>query len=148
MATPWHQDASYWGAEYDYPGMISIWVPLQDTPEEMGCMQFVPRSHASKEIWPHRHINDDPRIHGLELRPEELHRTRGAVACPLKAGGATIHGGYAMHYTSPNRADRPRRALILGGGLEPTKRKTPRHLPWQAEEQSTHTQKKKQKQAK
>jgi len=142
--TPWHQDAAYWGPNYDYNATISIWVPLQDTPIEMGCMQFIPGSHRTQEIWPHQHINNDPRIHGLELRPEELWRGENAVACPLKAGGATIHGGYALHYTSANRSNTPRRALILGGGLPATKRTTPRHLPWQAEEQSTHTAKKKQ----
>jgi ectoine hydroxylase-related dioxygenase (phytanoyl-CoA dioxygenase family) len=135
-STPWHQDAAYWGAEYDYPAAISIWVPLQDTPVEMGCMQFVPRSHESSEIWRHQHINNDPKIHGLELHESEMGRVKDVAICPLKAGGATVHGGYALHYTSPNQSDTPRRALILMGGLAPTKREQPRKMPWNEETQT------------
>lgn len=144
VATPWHQDAAYWAADYDYEHSISIWVPLQDTPEEMGCMQFVPRSHVSREIWRHQHINNDPRIHGLELHESEMHRIEDVVVCPLKAGGATVHGGYALHYTAPNRSTEPRRALILTGGLPPTKRKTPRRMPWQEETQTWHAERRRQ----
>lgn len=137
-ATPWHQDAAYWSPEFDYDHRVSIWVPLQDTPVEMGCMQFVPGSHRDKQILTHRHINNDPRIHGLELPPEQMRHVRNVAICPLPAGGATIHGGYMLHYTAPNCATEPRRALILIGGLPPTKRATPRHVPWQQEEQSLH----------
>lgn len=139
--TPWHQDAAYWSVDYDHPNSVSIWVPLQDTPVEMGCMQFVPRSHESMDIIRHRHINDDPRIHGLEVHPDAMHHVRNVVVCPLKAGGATVHGGYALHYTSPNQSSTPRRALILMGGLPPIKRATPRDLPWQREEQSSYSTK-------
>jgi ectoine hydroxylase-related dioxygenase (phytanoyl-CoA dioxygenase family) len=141
--TPWHQDASYWGPDYDYPSSISVWVPLQDTTPEMGCMQFVPRSHATMEIWRHQHINNDPRIHGLELHESEMHRVKNVAICPLKAGGATIHGGYALHYTAPNRSSEPRRALILGTGLPPVKRETPRELPWREETRTLAMEKRK-----
>lgn len=143
VATPWHQDAAYWSADFDHEKQISIWVPLQDTPVEMGCMQFVPRSHETLEIWRHQHIGNDPRVHGLELHETAMHHVKNVAVCPLPAGGATVHGGYELHYTAPNRSTEPRRALILMGGLPPTKRATPRDLFWQKEEQSTHTLKKK-----
>lgn len=133
--TPWHQDASYWPADLDFRS-VSIWVPLQEATLENGCMQFVPGSHEAEEVVPHRSLNDDDRIHASELRPEELHRTSAAVACPLPAGGATFHGGFTLHYTGPNRSPKPRRALILYGSLPPTKRNTPRFLPWMDEKQT------------
>lgn len=134
--TPWHQDASYWNAMEDYPSAVSIWVPLQDVTMENGCMVFVPKSHASQEIWPHQPVGNDPRVHALELQPSEMHRVKNAVPCPLPAGGATVHGGYALHYTAPNHSDIPRRALIIIGGLKPVKRTTPRHVPWQQSRQT------------
>lgn len=139
-ATPWHQDAAYWDAWKDYPSNVGIWVPLQEATLENGCMQFVPGSHRSQEIWRHQSVGNDPRIHALELHESEMHRVRDAVACPLPAGGATVHGGYALHYTAPNRSDIPRRALILGGGLPAVKRDTPRQLKWQTEKQTAREQ--------
>lgn len=138
--TPWHQDAAYWNPMQDYPNTISIWVPLQEATLDNGCMQFVPASHQSEEIWRHRSVNDDPRVHALELHPDEMHRVKGAVACPLPPGGCTIHGGYTLHYTAPNRSAIPRRALILIGGLPAVQRSAPRDNSWNEKKQTAREQ--------
>jgi ectoine hydroxylase-related dioxygenase (phytanoyl-CoA dioxygenase family) len=114
-ATPWHQDEAYWNPNMRY-NSFSLWIPLQEATLENGCMQFVPRSHTW-EILPHHCINNDPRIHGLEVDAAD---TSSAVACPLPPGGCTIHHNRTLHYTGPNRSDIPRRALIAGYGLSPT----------------------------
>jgi ectoine hydroxylase-related dioxygenase (phytanoyl-CoA dioxygenase family) len=129
--TPWHQDAAYWEPDLRYTA-ISIWVPLQEATEENGCMEFVPGSQ-DLDVLRHRSINDDPRIHGLELHPDELDHTRAAVRCPLPAGGATFHGPYMLHHTGPNRSAGPRRALILNAGLPPVRRDVPLRFPWMEE---------------
>lgn len=108
--TPWHQDeAARTDPENAYE-QISIWMPLQDVTAENGCMHFVPGSHR-EGILPHRSPNNDPRIHAIECAlPIDMAR---AVACPLPAGGATIHGGRTLHYAGPNRSGGPRAAYIL-----------------------------------
>ncbi len=138
--TPWHQDAAYWNAAMDYPAQVSIWVPLQEAKIENGCMWFVPGSHQSQDILRHQSINNDPRIHGLELHESQMQHVQGAVACPLAAGGCTVHGGYTLHYTGPNKSDIPRRALILMGGLPAVKRTEPRKLTWMEEKQTAREQ--------
>jgi ectoine hydroxylase-related dioxygenase (phytanoyl-CoA dioxygenase family) len=135
--TPWHQDAAYWNPGV-IPRGISIWVPLQEATPENGCMYFVPRSHLL-DIVPHQSINNDPRIHGLELAPSERHRVADAVACPLPPGGATFHGGFMFHYTPPNRSPVPRRALILMGGLPAIPRAQPLSYPWMAAKQTARS---------
>lgn len=132
--TPWHQDAAYWPPNLIHKS-VSIWVPLQEATLENGCMQFVPRSHRL-DVVRHQSINNDPRVHGLELHESEMHRVREAVACPLPPGGATIHGGYMLHYTAPNVSDVPRRALILGAGVAGTPRKEPVRFPWLEEKRT------------
>ncbi len=132
--TPWHQDEPYWGGAFDYQG-FSVWIPLQDVDELSGCMSFIPRSHWG-EILPHRPIGNDDRVHGLEL---DAPLPEGAVpiSVPLKAGGCTIHHARTLHYTSPNQASVPRRALILVAGLAPAKRTRAKVQPW-LERQKTH----------
>jgi len=127
--TPWHQDAAYWSPELLYTS-ISIWVPLQEATPENGCMEFVPRSHRL-DVLRHQSINNDPRIHGLELHPEDRRYVEHVATCPLPPGGATFHGPYMLHHTGANRSAIPRRALILNAGLPPRKRTTIRHFPWQ-----------------
>jgi ectoine hydroxylase-related dioxygenase (phytanoyl-CoA dioxygenase family) len=131
-ATPWHQDEAYWNPDYE-PRSVSVWMPLQDVDAENGCMQFIPGSHKI-DIVEHQSINNDPRIHGLELAPSVQVLTQFPVICPLEAGGATFHPGRTMHYTAPNNSDRPRRALIMMFGAPPKKRSElglpARSFPW------------------
>jgi hypothetical protein len=129
-ATPWHQDAAYWDPRFVHR-KVSMWVPLQEVTVENGCMQFVPTANL-QDVLPHRSINNDPRIHGLELVPNERRRIDSrATPCPLPAGGATFHGGYTPHYAGPNTTDSPRRAIILEAELPPVVRESPLHFPWQ-----------------
>jgi ectoine hydroxylase-related dioxygenase (phytanoyl-CoA dioxygenase family) len=80
-------------------------------------MQFIPGSHMN-EIVPHHSIGHDVRVHGLEM--DQLPDASKAVACPIPAGGCTIHHNRTMHYAGANRSDIPRRALIIGFGIKPT----------------------------
>ena len=84
-------------------------------------MQFLPGSHKERIRW-HRHIDNDPSVHGLvtdEVEPA------GAVACPIPAGGATFHHCRTMHYAGPNTTDRTRRAYILVFSAPQQKRDVP-----------------------
>ena len=75
-------------------------------------------------------MNNDARIHALELAPGERHRLTGIVSCPLAEGGATFHGPYMLHHTGPNHSTVPRRALILNAAIPPAPRPVPLHFPW------------------
>ena len=110
-ATPWHQDEAYWGDDQVFEQALSIWVPFQDVDERNGCMQFIPGSQRL-DVMPHHTINNDPKIHGLELDAGKADVSRPAV-CPLKAGGCTIHPSRTLHFTAANRSEAPRRAYIL-----------------------------------
>ncbi len=125
VATPWHQDQAYWDESLDYRS-LSIWIPLQEATIENGCMWFVPLSHES-DVLAHHSIGHDPRVHGLEVDGADVSL---AVACPLPAGGATLHHCRTLHYTGPNLSDVPRRAYILGAGAPATPRRVPYDFYW------------------
>lgn len=126
--TPWHQDEAYWSPLYDYQS-LSVWMPLQPATLENGCMQFIPGTHQW-EVHPHHSINHDPRVHGLEIDEDVPVDYSTAVACPLPAGGCTLHLSRTMHYTGPNPSDIPRRALIMGFQLPAKEREDNRSFPW------------------
>ncbi len=125
-ATPWHQDEAYWDPTMSYCS-VSVWMPLQEATVENGCLWFVPGSHR----WPvltHQSIGGDVRIHGLEVADTSV--LSGAVACPLPAGGLTIHLNRTAHTAGPNHSDVARRALIMMGGLAATPYPQARSFPW------------------
>ncbi|MGO4840561.1 phytanoyl-CoA dioxygenase family protein, partial [Rhizobiaceae sp. 2RAB30] len=106
--TAWHQDAAFY-ARYTNYRAVTIWMPLQPVNEHNGCMRFIPRSQDGP-VKDHRRIGDNPRVHGLEAINVD---SSSAIACPLPAGGATIHGDRTLHHAGSNSSDEPRRAYAL-----------------------------------
>lgn len=136
VPTPWHQDEAYWD-EATLHNAVSIWMPLQKATIENGCMWFLPGTHRS-EVQAHQPLGNDPRVHALELL-EEVDMSR-AVACPIPAGGCTIHHCRTYHYTGPNLSDEPRRAFIMGGGVSGVPLNPPRDFFWNKIKQTARDQ--------
>lgn len=101
--TPWHQDAAYWIKMPDKRA-VSIWIALDATSIENGCMWFLPRTEET--ILPHHQPTPGA---ALSCDPPK----HGAVAIPLQSGGCTLHDGYTLHYSRGNSTKGPRRGLIL-----------------------------------
>jgi hypothetical protein len=112
---PWHQDEAYWDTGFAYRA-LGCWVPLDPATVESGCMHFLPGSHTGP-VRAHRHINDDPNVHGLELL-EPPPDTEG-VAVPLDPGGATFHHCRTLHMTTPNVSTHVRRAWATEVQIQP-----------------------------
>lgn len=121
--TPWHQDFSYSvmplapaGVAIPSNEYVQFWLALDDVDERNGCMHFIPSAHTSPML---EHyiaggaIDYSQRL--LAIRePESALDLSTAVACPLKAGGATVHNYGTPHFTSGNTTtDRRRRAYIF-----------------------------------
>src|SRR5688500_2188478 len=91
-------------------------------------MHFLPGSHLGP-VRPHRHIDDDPTVHGLWTEvPDES----SAVAVPLDPGGATFHHCRTLHMTTPNVSDHVRRAWATEVQLDPEPLPEGEHkdFPW------------------
>jgi ectoine hydroxylase-related dioxygenase (phytanoyl-CoA dioxygenase family) len=129
--TPWHQDEAYWDPSV-IPHSLSVWLPLDPATVESGCMQFIPGSHTG-EIRVHRHIDNDPTVHGLVTDDVD---PALAAACPIAVGGATFHHCRTLHYAGPNTTDQPRRAYILVFGGPAERRDVPIPRPWIDEERA------------
>ena len=125
--TPWHQDEAYWDFPPDRRShSLSVWMPLDDVTIDSGCMHFLPGSH-SLDVLPHR----QPTAEGPEPLvldpPVDVSR---AVACPLRAGGATAHYCRTLHFAGANTSARPRRALTVIFHGPATRRSEPLDRPW------------------
>ena len=132
VGTPWHQDEAYRDPRFDYHE-LTLWLPLQDVGLNSGCMEFIPGSHK-QGIHPHRSPQNDARIHAIECA-QDLSDME-IVACPLPAGGCTLHHGRTLHCTTMNRAPIARYAFILVFHIPPTPNDGNRTFSWLAEKQS------------
>lgn len=125
--TPWHQDEAFYPVYSDYQS-ITVWMPLQPVDASNGCLEFIAGSHKGS-VLPHRRLNNDPRIHGLEVHGVDIGQP---VSCPLPAGGATVHHCRTLHHAGPNVSGAPRRAYALGYGIRSPEFTLRAEFPWNA----------------
>lgn len=100
---PWHQDHAYFNLP-EGTHVIGVWIALDDTWPENGCMHFLPGGHYEGPI-PHFNRRD------WQICDTEILKRGQAVATPLKAGGCLIFDGLVPHGTPQNRTNTRRRAL-------------------------------------
>ncbi len=106
--TPWHQDQSYWPLDTDRT--ITMWMPLEDTPAEVGGMTFASGSHLRADVAAGG-ISDASHdtISRLITEHELIATTHG----PLAAGDATFHAGWTLHSAKANPTDHDRPVMTV-----------------------------------
>lgn len=98
----WHQDLTYWGLSHTEK-VTSSWLAISDATPENGCMQMVPGSHKKGQL---EHLNTDDKDNVLYLGQEVQGADLSSAAyCPLKRGEASIHHGWTVHSSLPNKTN-------------------------------------------
>lgn len=110
MEVPMHQDGQYWPIR---PlATCTVWIAIDDSDRENGCLSVLPGSHAAKTHFDHQtrgednlvlnQAVDDPRIGGAEPAYVEM-----------KAGQLSLHDVYLVHGSAPNTSGRRRGGLAI-----------------------------------
>ena len=105
--TPWHADQYYWPLDSDR--VCTVWIPLQETPLEMGPLAFARGSHrfAFGRDLP---ISEESE----RLLQEELGRQRfETVQEPFALGDVSFHLGWTFHRAGRNESDTARRVMTV-----------------------------------
>ncbi|WP_327576199.1 MULTISPECIES: phytanoyl-CoA dioxygenase family protein [unclassified Streptomyces] len=105
--TPWHADQYYWPLSSDR--CLTVWLPLQETPMEMGPLAFARGSHrfAYGRDLP---ISDESEA---RLKQTVSEQNFEDVVEPFALGDASFHRGWTFHHAGPNRAAVPRRVMTV-----------------------------------
>lgn len=104
---PYHQDNAYFNRVP--PEVLTIWLALDASTPENGCVAFVPGSHRWTPL-PHAPSGVAGNSQGALLSGEEALEERAA---PVPRGGASVHHCLTLHRSDPNRSERSRRALLF-----------------------------------
>ena len=103
---PIHQDTSM-VLEPEHSS-AEVWVALEDTGADNGELWMVPGS----QDWVPTIRGINAWFHSPFTAVEERIRARHAIGVPMKAGEATVFNHATLHFSRPNRTDRPRLAAI------------------------------------
>jgi hypothetical protein len=104
--TQYHLDLPWW--PFDSPHSCTVWVALDASTLENGCLYFVPGSHrlaltAAGDLGP-----DLGAV--FAAHPEAA---TPPTPCPLPAGGASIHNARTVHGAGANMTPGRRRAMTV-----------------------------------
>jgi len=105
--TPWHADQYYWPLETDKT--ITAWIPLQETPLELGPLEFSAGSHEiveGREL----EIGDESEV----LIQQKLKITDFKhVIEPFDAGEISFHSGWVFHRAGANTTHEMRKVMTI-----------------------------------
>jgi len=108
--TPWHQDGHYWPIR---PlANCTVWVALEESRVENGCLRVIPRSHRDRTL--HEHLHEDRADLTLSQRlAAGSFDERTAVDIELEPGQMSLHDVYMIHGAAPNRSGKRRTGVAL-----------------------------------
>ncbi|MEV4518174.1 phytanoyl-CoA dioxygenase family protein [Dactylosporangium sp. NPDC049525] len=105
--TPWHVDQHYWPLSTDRT--VTVWIPLQDTPMELGPLTFAAGSHRSgygREM----EISDESEAQLNAFVAEAGYRVDDS---PFAVGDVSFHSGWTIHRAPGNTSATPRRVMTV-----------------------------------
>jgi len=105
--TPWHVDQYYWPLAS--PATVTAWIPLQDTPVEMGPLSFASGSHRFPFL---RDLSISDASE--QVIQEAMDRERYPyVERRFELGDVSFHNGYTFHRAPPNRSRQARQVMTI-----------------------------------
>lgn len=109
--TPWHQDGKYWPIR---PlATCSVWIALDDSGPENGCLRVIPGSHKQQRL---RRHHQEPASRKLTLNlalDEDEFDESEARDVTLEAGQISMHDIYLLHGSNANHSARRRAGFVL-----------------------------------
>jgi phytanoyl-CoA hydroxylase len=106
----WHQDMAYWPDTPD-TRTATVWLAIDDSTIENGCMRFVPATNHEGRLRPHQPVfggRGESHALGTELQPGDV-----VVPVPIRRGDCTVHSERVMHGSGGNLTSGYRRAYVV-----------------------------------
>ena len=105
--TPWHADQYYWPLSND--NTVTVWMPLQKTPLEMGPLEFSAKSFLLQDGRTLKISDDSENIIEKKLRLSDFEQ----VIESFDLGEVSFHSGWVFHRAGANKTDKMREVMTI-----------------------------------
>ena len=109
QAVLWHQDGSYWPLKP--MSVITLWVALDPSLPENGCMKVIPKTHTM-ELQDLHERSDIPNVLASSMDESQIDISQ-SVNLILDPGDVSIHHPNIVHGSEANNSDIWRRGLTI-----------------------------------
>jgi len=103
---PWHEDSAYWKGQVTPMEVVTVWLALDPSTKENGCMMVIPRTHNEGQQGFSEYSNVDPskNVFGNEII--QAHRDDAKrVDIVLQPNQCSLHDGRIQHGSEPNTSN-------------------------------------------
>lgn len=105
--TPWHADQFYWPLDNDHT--VTAWIPLQETPLEMGPLEFAAGSHVIQEGRDLNISDESEQKIQKNLRVNNFEHVIEA----FDLGEVSFHSGWVFHRAGANNTTETRKVMTV-----------------------------------
>jgi len=110
LVVPWHQDGDYWSIR---PlATCTVWVALDRSGPENGCLRVIPGSHKAATGLPHRKVEREDWALDQTLADGTFDPS-DAVDVVLEPGQMSIHDVFMIHGSNANHSTHRRAGLAI-----------------------------------
>jgi ectoine hydroxylase-related dioxygenase (phytanoyl-CoA dioxygenase family) len=100
---PWHEDSAYWKGQLDPMEVCTVWLAIDPSTAQNGCMVVIPGSHDNgysdyDPVDPAKHV------FSTEIKPSQR-KDQLAVPIELQPNQASLHDGKLQHASAANTSD-------------------------------------------
>ena len=108
--TPWHLDGHYWPIR---PlANCTVWVALEPSTQENGCLRVIPGSHTAKQLYEHLHEDRNDLTLNQRMAEGTFDESQ-AADLELQPGEMSMHDIYMIHGAKANTSQQRRTGVAL-----------------------------------
>jgi ectoine hydroxylase-related dioxygenase (phytanoyl-CoA dioxygenase family) len=98
-ATPWHEDSAYWkGRVSSYHNIITVWLAIDPSNQENGCMRVIPGTHTNG-FSEYEAVDKSNNLFATQIKQVDESK---AVYFELERGECSLHESRIVHGAKPN----------------------------------------------
>jgi Protein involved in biosynthesis of mitomycin antibiotics/polyketide fumonisin len=99
--TPWHEDSAYWNGRLSrFDKIVTVWLAIDRSWEENGCMRVIPGTHADG-FSEYEEVDGKENIFATEIKNIDASK---AVYFELEPGECSLHDSRIIHGAAPNKS--------------------------------------------
>jgi len=106
---PWHEDSAYWKKAITPVEVVTVWLAIDPSTLENGCMHVIPRTHTTGQqgFSDYEDVDTAKNVFAAEILPSQR-KDELAVPIELEPNHASLHDARLMHGSPANRSQKRR----------------------------------------
>lgn len=100
---PWHEDSAYWKGSLEPMKVCTVWLAIDPSTTENGCMYVIPRTH-DHGFSDYEPVDPAKNVFHTEITPSQR-KDQLAVPVELQPNQASLHDGRLQHGSPANTSN-------------------------------------------